>query len=168
MNYICSEKIIEMLLTGIFHTVEFYIITAFVAAAVVAFAAMPQKRGAVRTFLYGGELIGGDGCVPEEPEVIFSADGNGRMTILRKGLEGIGLDGAYSLAVKISGFDVVIEERLVAGRMDAGEASRGRVVADCFGAERYHILYRSEALGISTAFYLTVRPDKILSRQRHA
>ena len=40
-----------------FDSIEFYVITAFVAAAVVGAAAMPSRRSAAREFLYGGELI---------------------------------------------------------------------------------------------------------------
>lgn len=154
-----------MIILGIFNTVEFYIITAFIAAAVVAYAAMPSKKSAVRTFLYAGTLSNpADGA--SDPGIVMRVGDNGTVEVYRFGLKGISRSGAYSLAVKIAGFDVTIEERLVAGRPDDDEAATvGYAAIDCLGFERYHFHYRSEATALSTAFYLNLRPGARIDRK---
>ena len=150
-----------MLTLSIFQTVEFYIIAAFIAAAVIAAAAMPSRRSAARTFLYGGTLVPGDEA--EEAGVTFTVRENGNLRIDRTGLRGISVSGAYSLAVTIIGFDVTIEERLVVGRPADEGATEAYAVMDCFGRERYHFQYKSEA-GRSAAFSLNIRPGNTIAR----
>lgn len=150
------------MLLSIFQTVEFYIITAFIAAAVVGFAAMPSRRGAARTFLYGGELL--YDAAPSEPGIVLLVDDSGSATLYRFGLEGVGGDGAYSLALTQIGFDITIEERLTAGHRGSGTPTAARVVIDCLGAERYHFHFKSEAIGRSTPFSLTIRPGARVER----
>lgn len=100
-------------------SIEFYVVAAFVAAAVIGIVAMPKSRGEVRTFLYAGELD--SSACDTEPSVVAHVDNHGRLEIYRYGLEGVGMAGAFSLAVKINGFDVTIEERLTTGNMSAGK-----------------------------------------------
>lgn len=153
-----------MLLLGIFQTVEFYIITAFIAAAVVAYAAMPSERGAARTFLYGGTLSNpADGA--SAAGIVLMVNDKGLVEIYRFGIEGVSESGAYSLAVRIAGFDVTIEERLVAGRRGGEPMTAGHAVLDCFGPERYHFQYRSGSTNTTAAFYLTVRPGARVDRR---
>lgn len=152
-----------MLLAGIFQTVEFYVITAFIAAAVVAAVAMPSKRGAARTFLFGGALQADD--VPSDAGIVARVDDYGRLEIYRFGLYGVHTDGAYSLAVTIIGFDVTIQERLTPGTINGTPAGRGSAVMDCFGPERYHFQYISEAIGRKAAFSLNIRPGNRIERR---
>jgi len=49
-----------MILTGIFQTVEFYVITSVIAAAVVAYMAIPAQRGEAKLHMLAGELFEGD------------------------------------------------------------------------------------------------------------
>ena len=143
-------------------SIEFYVVAAFVAAAVIGIVAMPKSRGEVRTFLYAGELD--SSACDTEPSVVAHVDNHGRLEIYRYGLEGVGMAGAFSLAVKINGFDVTIEERLTTGHMSAGEAAMGYACIDCLGPERYHIQYRSEATGRNAAFSLNIKPGNEITR----
>lgn len=155
-----------MILLSIFQTVEFYVITAFVAAAVIAAAAMPSRRSAARTFLFGGTLR--EDAVPSDDGIVAIVDDRGDLTIHRFGLKGVNMDGAYSVAVTIIGLDVTIEERLTPPRApgyDVQPATAAYVVMDCFGAERYHFNYRSEATGRSAAFSLNIRPGNRIERR---
>lgn len=151
-----------MALLSIFQTVEFYVITAFIAAAVVGAAAMPSRKGAARTFLTGGTLR--DDAEMSQPGIVAIVNDRGNLEIHRFGLEGVDMSGAYSLAITIIGFDVTIEERLVAGRHHEGPATAAMAVSDCFGAERYHFLYRSDATGRNCAFTLNIRPGNRIER----
>lgn len=153
-----------MILAGIFQTVEFYVIVSVIAAAVVAACAMPSTKSAVRTFLYSGDLLDGDGA-EAEPEIVLTCNDNGTVSVERRGLPGIGAGGAYSLAVKLSGFDAVIEERLTAGPAGMDSRTAAWAVIDCFAQERYHIQYRSEATGRSAAMTLNIRPGNTISRR---
>ncbi|MDE6612438.1 MAG: hypothetical protein K2K22_07750 [Muribaculaceae bacterium] len=150
------------MICSIFQTVEFYVIAAFVAAAVVGAAAMPKSRGAVRTFLFGGTLR--HDATPSQAGIVALVNDRGRLEIHRFGLDGVDMSGAYSLAVSVSGFDVTVEERLVPGRGREGAATAAYAELDCFGAERYHFQYRSEAIGASCAFSLNIRPGNRIER----
>lgn len=146
-----------------FDSVEFYVVAVFVAAAIVGVAAQPRRRGEVRTFLYGGELLGSDG--PSEAGIIARVDDRGALEIFRYGFEGMSATGYYSVAVKVCGFDVTIEERVGAGREAGSPAPRtGYVRIDCLGSERYHIQYKSEATGTCAAFSLNMRPGNRIER----
>lgn len=153
------------MVASIFNTVEFYVITAFIAAAVIAAVAMPSQKGAARTFLYGGTLR--SDAAPSEPGIVAIVGDDGNLTIHRFGLDDLGEDGTYSLAVTIIGLDVTIEERVRSSRplnecnpsYDAAWA-----VLDCLGPERYHFNYRSEATGRSAAFSLNIRPGNRIER----
>lgn len=152
-----------MIILSIFQTVEFYIITAFIAAAVVAAASMPSHRGPVRTFLYGGTLRGD--AAQSQPGIVALVNDRGQLEIHRFGLEGMTESGAYSLAVNISGFDVTIDERLTPGNRHDAPVTAAWATLDCLGRERYHFSYRSEATGRSAAFTLNISPGNRMERQ---
>ena len=155
-----------MLLLSIFTTVEFYVITAFIAALVVGFAALPSRRGPARQILVAGSLR--TDAAPSEPGIVAIVGDDGSLTIYRFGLEGVPENGAYSLAVNIAGFDVTIDERLTPGRRsaDSNDIPVTAAMAEIpgFGAERYHFNYRSETLGRSAAFTLNIRPGNRIER----
>ena len=155
-----------MVTRSIFNTVEFYVIAAFVAAAAIAAAAKPRAKGPARTFLVGGTLE--VGCESAAAGIEMEVDGHARLRIRRVGLAGVGLDGAYSLAVAVAGFDVTIEERLVPGRRREAAAGSGEAVLDFLGRERYHFTYRSEASGTSCSFSLNIMPGNRLARSLEA
>lgn len=164
-----------MLAASIFNTVEFYVIAAVVAAAVVAASALPRRRGPVRTFFFEGALGQATTPFPAEPAIEITVDDAGQLRIVRRGLAGISMSGACNLAVEIAGFDVTLHERLTPeGRrwqstQDAGEgmpaqAACASFVLDCFGRERYHFRYQSDATRRSCAFSMTVAPGARLLR----
>jgi len=150
-----------MISASIFQTVEFYVITCIVAAAVVAISAMPRRVRAARMFTFDGDLMPGD---PEaEPHIIFRVMRDGRVELRRTGLAGVGDEGAATLEVEVAGFDVVMNERLRPGRGPAvGEAVW---VMDFFGQEYYHIRYRSESTGRFAALTLHARPGITVDKE---
>lgn len=150
-------------MTSFIGSVEFYVIAAFVAAAVIAAVAKPSSKGAARTFFYAGELLP-DAEAEAEAAVDCRVNERGDLEITRRGLEGVGTDGAWSLAVEIIGQDVTIRERLTAGRPDSAPVGAARATIDCLGPDRYHFHYVSEATKTDTAFYLTVRPGATVCR----
>ena len=149
-----------------FHTVEFYVILAFVAAAVIVFCGRPQAKGPVKTYLIAGELLDAEGS-PEGNGIAVHVDERGRLNVFRYGLLGITDLGAYSLAVSVSGFDVTIKERTVRGR-GGQEVSCARARLDFLGAERYHFRYDVEDSALTTAFYLTLKPGARAERTLEA
>ncbi len=149
--------------SDMFSTVEFYVITAFIAAAVVAFAAMPSRRAAARDFFFAGKLI--FDAAPSEPGIVAVVEDNGTLSIYRFGLTGVKGNGAYSLAVRIIGFDVSINERLTAGSGNDVEATAAIAQLDCLAVERYHFHYVNEKIGRSAAFSLNIRPGNRIERK---
>lgn len=145
-----------------FGSIEFYVVAVFVAAAVIGLAAMPRDKGEARTFLYAGGLA--PDSTPSEAGILARVNDRGHLEIFRYGLESISMDGAYSLAVKVTGFDITIEERLTPGRRTGEEAATGFAEIDCLGSERYHIQYRSEATGRNAAFSINIRPGNEVKR----
>lgn len=158
-----------MLALSIFQTVEFYVIAAVAAASVIAAAALPPRRGPVRSFLYAGTLE--TDAPPGEPQAIEATVGDdGYLCLRRTGLAGLTDTGAWSLAVQISGFDVTVNERITAGRRRPADedpplpvgAAHARL--DCFGRERYHFRFVSDATGRSCNFTMTVAPGARLRK----
>lgn len=154
-----------MIYCAFYNTVEFYIICAFVAAAVIAAVASPARRGPVRTFLYAGELIAA--AQPGAAGIEARVDDHARLLITRYGLNGISETGAYSLAVEIAGFDVTIRERLTPGKGSI-ECPAATCTIDCLGREHYHFTYISEVTHSSAAFALNIRPGNTVLRPLQA
>lgn len=152
-----------MLPLSIFQTVEFYVVTAFIAAAVIAYAAMPSRRGPARQILAAGNLI--FDAAPSDPGIVVLVDDDGTLSLYRFGMEGVGDRGAYSLAVNVVGFDVTIDERLTPGRNNSVMATAAVVKIPGLGAERYHFHFRSEPTGRSAAFSLNLRPGNRIERR---
>lgn len=147
-----------------FNTVEFYVIAGAVAAAVVALSALPSKRGQAVLHMAAGELDDSGAEGEAEPHIDVEVDDNRRVVITRRGLRGIGDNGAVSLAINVIGFDIEIEERLTPGRYALERRDTARFVLDFLGAERYHVRYNSEDAGVFAAFTLPVREGIRISR----
>ncbi len=143
-----------MMPLSIFTTTEFYVTVLVVAAAVLAYAAMPASAGAVRQHLVGSSLGSMGRCAPGiEVECL----GGGDVVISRRGLDGVFPDGAVSAAVSVKGFDVTVEERVVCGKCDAGDGNPDTAVFRLgFLAEgqRYHLRYVSDAVQMSVSLVL--------------
>ncbi len=103
----------------------------------------------------------------DAPGIALEVSEDGRDVVLeRRGLSGVSYDdGAYSVAVNVSCFDVTIDERLTFGHGPGATATGAVVRLECLGPERYHILYRSETLGRNCAFTLRLRPGVRLERE---
>lgn len=147
-------------------TPEFYIIAGVIAAAIIAYAALPSRRGAAVLHTVAGELSNsGSAEVPAGIDV--SIDDAGHMVICRRGLPDVGDDGAASLAVTIIGFDISIEERLTPGKYPIERRDTAIFTLDFLAPERYHVRYNSDTANLFTAFSIPIRPGITLSRQLH-
>jgi hypothetical protein len=160
--YFCKKRL-RMILTGIFQTVEFYVITSVIAAAVIAYMAIPAERGEAKLHMLAGELFEGDGSVV--PSIEFHCNEDGTVTLVRRGLSGIFASGAVSIAVKVIGFDLMIEERLTQGASWDMEMTEAQFNLDFLAPEWYHIKYNSENIGRFCATSLHVRPGLVLRKE---
>ncbi len=136
-------------------------ILVVVAAAIVALAARPHNAGAVKELLLGGELIPfSPADRGDDPEVEISCTGSGRVIIVRRGLQDISMTGAVSLAIKIKGFDISIEERLTPGSAYDDPAGSAMFTIDTLAPEEYyHFRYNSSAISRSVTFTFHTRPS---------
>jgi hypothetical protein len=150
-----------------FHSVEFYVIMTFVAAAVLAFCARPSSRGQALTHLIAGWLAEGDS--EAEAALYVECLDNGDVQLRRTGLQGVYATGAVSLAITQIGFDLNIIERVVEGKAVDGTAVHEAVSTLTFMAQDwYHIKYTDEKTGRFAAFTLHVRPglrQRVLLKQ---
>ena len=140
----------------IFETIEFYVIAAMVAAAIVAYFSRPATKGPVRQFLLAGEMS--PGAAGTERSIEINCLDDGRVELTRHGVTGVGPDGAVSLAVTVKGFDVTIIERTVAGQWAPLDGVDARFVLDFLGPEWYHVNYKNEDTGQMAVLTLHVRP----------
>ncbi|MCM1077495.1 MAG: hypothetical protein NC411_09070 [Bacteroides sp.] len=142
---------------AVLDSVEFYVIAAVIAAAVVAFSAKGRDTGPVRQYLLPGVL-----SLSEEsdiPSIELTCCDDGSVILHRRGLVGMALSGAVSLAVNVKGFDVEIKERVVAGKPgDVDVVDTASFILDFMGAERYFISYTAEDAGLFAAITLHNRP----------
>ncbi|MCM1029362.1 MAG: hypothetical protein NC342_01785 [Pseudoflavonifractor sp.] len=144
-------------------SVEFYVMAAVAAAAVVGLCVRPSSKGEARQTLLEGELLPAAEGDDEYPAgVAIRVLDDGRVEICRKGLAGlVNADGEVSVAVTVAGFDILVEERLTPGRgadQDAPSPSQARFILDGLGRERYHLRYSSETIGSMAATSLHVKP----------
>lgn len=157
-----------MISLSIFNTVEFYVIISVIAAAVVAVVSLPDRKGEVRTHLLAGTLL--TDCDEREAgpghgSLTFECHEGNFVTLRRDGLEGVSAAGAVSLVVKVSGFDIVIEERITPGQPSPfGYASAATFLLDFLAPEWYHIRYESERHGEHAALTLHVRPGIVVNK----
>lgn len=148
-------------------SVEFYVIAAVAAAAVIGLCVRPSGKGAARQYLLAGSLEGDASEDDEEPGIDIEVDHDGKVIITRRGLGGmVNSGGAVSLAVTVAGFDISIEERLTPGRTVEGNPSPARAsfILDTLGPEHYHLRYYSQALDRLAAAPLHVRTGIRISR----
>lgn len=138
-----------------FTTVEFYVILAVVAAAILIFAGRPDSVGPVKDILQACSLE--NGSASAEPVIRMHCLPNGRIEIIRTGVEGICEGGAVSLAIKVKGLDMHIEERLTQGRgaLRPGISARGTL--PFLKLDRYHVVYNSSSTGLFAAFTFPAR-----------
>ncbi|MDE5569016.1 MAG: hypothetical protein K2J12_11345 [Muribaculaceae bacterium] len=158
-----------VLVASVFQTVEFYVIVSVVAAAVIAVVSLPERKGEVKLHLIAGELLqqadfeAADG--PGNGQLLIEVHAGNFVSIRRTGLDGVTMAGAVSLAVKVSGFDIVIEERVTAGAASPfGMATGALFHLDFLAPEWYHIRYESERFSEHAAFTLHVREGIVMRK----
>ncbi|MCM1356247.1 MAG: hypothetical protein NC212_07570 [Staphylococcus sp.] len=148
---------LTLLPLSILGSVEFYVIAAVIAAAILAFTARGGAKGPVRQYLLPGVLS--KAIEPREASIELLCCDDGSVVLHRHGVAGITLSGAVSLAVEVSGFDVRIKERTVAGkRGDTDGIDTASFVLDFMAPERYFISYTAEDAGLFAALTLHNRP----------
>jgi len=147
---------LSFVLLSVFQTVEFYVIAAVIAAAIVAYSAKGSAGGPARQILLAGILTRAERHVSPMIELICNDDGT--VVLRRYGVEGVTLSGAVSLAITVIGFDVKIKERIVEGKPDDEVVDTASFVLDFMGEERYFISYTSESAGLFVATALKNRP----------
>lgn len=141
-------------ITGFFTSVEFYVIATVVAAAVLGLCVKPASKGPARQHLLGGILRKG---AAKQPGLEILCREDGAVEIVRTGLDGLTDASAVSAAVNVTGFDIVIKERIMVA--DCGEDRNEAVfVLDFLAPEHYHIKYENEDTNLFCAFTLHVRP----------
>lgn len=138
-----------------FNSVEFYVILAVLAAAVVALASRPTSIGPVTEHLLAGILRGSN---LEEPGLDITCRSDGSVCIQRTGVDGLAENGAVSLAVKKKGQDLSIEERVTIGRGEPRGLTEAIFNIDFLPPGRYHVNYNSSDTGLFCVFTLSVIP----------
>ncbi len=144
--------------------IEVYVILAVVAAAVIAAVSRPGSRGAVTEHLLAGELLLPMPGVSGDASIEFRCLDSGQVVLLRHGLTEVYADGAVSLAVKVKGFDVEIEERIIYGSPACPHVADAMFTLDFMAAEHYHVKFNSDRTGLFAAFTLHVRPGIVAVR----
>ena len=148
--------ILSLISLSVFQSVEFYVISAVVAAAVLAFASKGESRGPVRQYLLPG-VLSLEGSL-RTPSVEFLCNDVGTVILRRHGVDGVSLSGAVSIAVNVKGFDIEIKERVVAGKASDEKIDTASFILDFMATERYFISYRAEDCGLFCATALHNRP----------
>ncbi|MDE7426687.1 MAG: hypothetical protein K2M79_02675 [Muribaculaceae bacterium] len=151
-----------MVILSIFNTVEFYVILAVVAAAIVAAASIPASKGEAKLHLLPCILDSGDAAIPAG--LHFRCRDDGSVDVVRTGLQGVGPAGAVSMSVKVIGFDISIEERVTHSDTSHGEFHEACFNMDFLAPEWYHIKFNSEDTGQLCACTLHVRPGLKMSK----
>lgn len=142
------------------HSIEFYIIMAVVAAAIVAIASRPQSAGAVTEHLLRGDLLpfqkSDEG---DMPELTTQCAASGRVILVRRGLQDVTASGAVSLAVTAKGYDLTIRERISPGSpMDDPVASAMFILDFLAPGEYYHIHYICDRSARTASYTFHTRP----------
>lgn len=146
-----------------FTTVEFYVILAVVAAAIVALASRPDSAGSVTELLMACNID--DEPAPLTPSVTLQCLDNGRIVITRSGVTGICGDGAVSLALEIKGLDIRIEERITPGHGLQMPSVSAWCILPFIRLERYHVAYNSATTGLFAAFTFPAKPGAEVERR---
>lgn len=149
-----------------FTTVEFYVILAVVAAAILALASRPDSLAPVKEILLGCNIE--EESSTNMPLVEMECLENGLISISRHGIEDICEGGAVSLAIKIKGKDMCIEERLTRGRGLIRPIVSAHCVLPFVKLERYRVIYNSSSTGLFVAFTFPARPGLKVERSLHS
>lgn len=155
---------------GFFQSVDFFVMAAVAAAAVVAYMCLPQSRGEAVTYTVGGRLGNIEG--PEQPKpgsdddshagwLLVECRNDGTVTITRTGIRGITESGAVSIASTVTGFDLSVQERRSRGWSSDPLCSSATFTLDFLAPDWYHVRYGSDEDGVFCAFQLHVKPGLV-------
>ncbi len=130
-----------ILLSSIFQSVEFYVISVVVAAAIVAFMGRRPSAGPARRYVYDGVTTLEE---PEDPSpsIELLCDEDGSVVLRRRGLRGVRQDGQVTIEVEVVGFDVRITERVSAGHWP-DPVDTASFILPFMGREHYFLSDRS-------------------------
>lgn len=159
-----------MLLLSFYHSTEFYVLAALLAACVVAWFGVPKGRGEAVGHLLAGIL--GNEADPKADGADDSHDGSlivecrpdGTVRLVRTGLDGMTSSGAVSMAATLTGFELVINERRSPGYSNDPACTSVEWVLDFLGRERYTVRYLCEDSGAQCNFTFPVRDGLRLVR----
>lgn len=152
-----------MFLAAFYTSIEFLVSAAVIAAAIVAYSAMPAKRNAVVTKLLPGNLsLSANGS---HPAIELEALPDRNVILHRRGVCNIGLEGSVSVAIEINSRDILVKERLIPGKEGQNQMVDATFLLDFMGPERYHIRYESEDTGLYAVATFANYTGVKLSRQ---
>lgn len=152
------SKFALMITASFLTSVEFYVIAAVVAAAVIGYSVSPGAKGESRKYLLAGTLCKVIDTPVAAPALKVTCLDNGDVLLTRSGISGVDDRGAVSLAVTVSGFDINIEEKIVTSASGGEAIDTALFTFDFIGIERYHVHYNSPETGLFAAFTLNNRP----------
>lgn len=157
----------SMLPLSILQSVEFYVIAVVVAAAIVAILIRKPSGGPARQYLLSGVIS--DTESDASPSIEFVCADDGSVVLHRRGLKGVRENGAVSLAVEVKGFDVRIQERIVAGSEPWRPVDTASFVLEFMGREHYFISYTTEITESESALFASLtlrnRPENVVQKQ---
>lgn len=134
-----------------------------VAAAIVAYMAVPKGRGPVRQILMPTDLsmdLDDNGT----QRIVFEVTDDGSVRFTRSGLQEMQADSALSLAIEIKEFDITITERISPSRRPSWPVNTASATLSFLAPEHYHILYNSPDLNLTCSTTLHVRPGIRVSK----
>lgn len=143
-----------MAICSIFQSVEFYVISSVIAAAVVALLGKNSSPGPARQYLLAGVITKED--EEFEPSVEFICCEDGSVILRRRGISGINTSGAVSLAIEVVGFDVKKMERVVEGKVESEHINTASFILDFLGREHYFISYESPVTTNSSSLFMSL------------
>lgn len=164
-----------MIVAGFFQSVDFFVMAAVVAAAIIAYMCLPKKHGEARTYTIAGNL--GNIGTSEIPATAASASDHeagwllvecrddGSVVFTRTGISGITTSGAVSAAAVVTGLDLVIQERRSPGYSSDPECTSASFLFDFLAPDWYHVRYENSDLGEFCSFQFHVKPGVKLRRR---
>lgn len=149
-------------MTDFFNSVEFYVIATVVAASIIVYFVRPSSHGEARQYLLAGDLTNASGrgwsdVSSTQASISLRVRDDGAVVLTRHGIQGVSSSGAVSLAITQIGFDITIEERIVAGNNIDDPIDTASFVLDFLAPDRYHLKYNSASISSFATATLLVR-----------
>lgn len=136
------------------HSIEFYVISAVVAAAVIACMARPPRRGPARTRLIAPDLRAETDT--DGPQLIIDCDDAANLTVTRTGIANA---NDVKISVTLQDHDIIIEESAVtAAHNEQVPELTASFVVEGVARDRYHLSYTAAHQSLFTATQFTIKP----------